>query len=155
MSLCLGILVLFNVSCTGKKAASEDKDEVLSYSNPLSVQFGDPYVLLASDGRYYMYGTGAGAVDGFCAYSSDDLIHWKPEGQVYRGNTPDSWAIANFWAPEVYERDGKFYMFFSADWRNNPTNEEENFRIGVAVSDKPTDHLRNWPMLLCSIRDIL
>ena len=77
MSLCLGILVLFNVSCTGKKAASEDKDEVLSYSNPLSVQFGDPYVLLASDGRYYMYGTGAGAVDGFCAYSSDDLIHWK------------------------------------------------------------------------------
>ena len=138
MSLCLGILVLFNVSCTGKKAASEDKDEVLSYSNPLSVQFGDPYVLLASDGRYYMYGTGAGAVDGFCAYSSDDLIHWKPEGQVYRGNTPDSWAIANFWAPEVYERDGKFYMFFSADWRNNPTNEEENFRIGVAVSDKPT-----------------
>ena len=29
MSLCLGILVLFNVSCTGKKAASEDKDEVL------------------------------------------------------------------------------------------------------------------------------
>ena len=41
MSLCLGILVLFNVSCTGKKAASEDKDEVLSYSNPLSVQFGE------------------------------------------------------------------------------------------------------------------
>ena len=26
----------------------------------------------------------------------------------------------------------------SADWRKNPTNEEENFRIGVAVSDKPT-----------------
>ena len=45
---------------------------------------------------------------------------------------------ADFWAPEVYERDGKFYMFFSADWRKNPTNEEENFRIGVAVSDKPT-----------------
>ena len=125
-----------NAGCTGKKSAAEEPE--LTYSNPLSVQFGDPYVLLASDGRYYMYGTGAGAVDGFCAYSSDDLIHWKSEGQVYRGNTPDSWAIANFWAPEVYERDGKFYMFFSADWRKNPTNEEENFRIGVAVSDKPT-----------------
>lgn len=97
-----------NAGCTGKKSAAEEPE--LTYSNPLSVQFGDPYVLLASDGRYYMYGTGAGAVDGFCAYSSDDLIHWKSEGQVYRGNTPDSWAIANFWAPEVYERDGKFYM---------------------------------------------
>lgn len=136
ISLCLGVLMCLNAGCTGKMSAAEEPE--LTYSNPLSVQFGDPYVLLASDGRYYMYGTGAGAVDGFCAYSSDDLIHWKSEGQVYRGNTPDSWAIANFWAPEVYERDGKFYMFFSADWRKNPTNEEENFRIGVAVSDKPT-----------------
>ena len=46
-----------------KKSAAEEPE--LTYSNPLSVQFGDPYVLLASDGRYYMYGTGAGAVDGF------------------------------------------------------------------------------------------
>lgn len=109
-----------------------------TYTNPLPVQFGDPYVLLASDGRYYMYGTGAGAVDGFCAYSSDNLVDWKPEGQVYRGNVDGSWALANFWAPEVYERDGKFYMFFSADWKVNPTREQENFRIGVAVADKPT-----------------
>lgn len=108
------------------------------YTNPLPVQFGDPYVLLASDGQYYMYGTGGGAKDGFSAYSSSDLINWKPEGQVYRGNIPGSWAVANFWAPEVYERNGKFYMFFSADWRENPTNELENFRIGVAVADKPT-----------------
>ena len=28
-------------------------------------------------------------------------------------------------------------MFFSADWKVNPTNELENFRIGVAVSDSP------------------
>ena len=53
-----------NAGCTGKKSAAEEPE--LTYSNPLSVQFGDPYVLLASDGRYYMYGTGAGAVDGFC-----------------------------------------------------------------------------------------
>ena len=108
------------------------------FANPLSVEFGDPYVLLASDGKYYMYGTGAGAIDGFCAYSSDDLVNWKAEGQVYRGNIEGSWALANFWAPEVYERKGKFYMFFSADWKENPTNELENFRIGVAVADKPT-----------------
>ena len=108
------------------------------YTNPLPVKFGDPYVLLASDGRYYMYGTGAGAVDGFCVYSSYNLIDWKAEGQVYRGNVPGSWAVANFWAPEVYERNGKYYMFFSADWKENPTNELENFRIGIAVSDKPT-----------------
>lgn len=119
-------------------ACQKGKDKT-EYQNPLEVQFGDPFVLLAPDGRYYMYGTSeSGNIDGFEACSSDDLVHWTPEGQVYRGNTPDSWTIANFWAPEVYYRNGKYYMLFSADWRYNPTNEAENFRIGVAVSDKPT-----------------
>jgi len=107
--------------------------------NPLSVSLGDPYVLLASDGKYYMYGTDeTGKIEGFSAYSSDNLIDWKQEGQVYKGNTVSSWTLRNFWAPEVYEHNGKFYMFFSADWKYNPANEAENFRIGVAVSDKPT-----------------
>ena len=106
-------------------------------SNPLDVELGDPYVLLASDGRYYMYGTG-GVRDGFGCYVSDDLTRWDYVGAVYRGNTPESWAVANFWAPEVYERDGRYYMFFSADWRENPTGALENFRIGVAASDSPT-----------------
>ena len=101
-------------------------------SNPLDVELGDPYVLLASDGRYYMYGTG-GVRDGFGCYVSDDLTRWEYAGAVYRGNTPESWAVANFWAPEVYERDGRFYMFFNADWRENPTGALENFRIGVVT----------------------
>ncbi len=46
-------------------------------SNPLDVQFGDPYILRTTGGKYYMYGTGAGAENGFVAYSSDDLKNWK------------------------------------------------------------------------------
>lgn len=53
-----------------------------TYKNPLPVQFGDPYVL-QTNGLYYMYGTGGGAEKGFAAYSSTDLVNWKPEGQVY------------------------------------------------------------------------
>ena len=124
------LTILLAYSCNRQKQEVE-------YSNPLDVAFGDPYVLKASDGKYYMYGTG-GAKDGFRVCSSTDLVHWKEEGQVYRGNTPDSWAIGDFWAPEVYELNGKYYMFFSGQWKENPTNEVENFRIGVAVSDKPT-----------------
>jgi beta-xylosidase len=53
-----------------------------TFSNPMNVQFGDPYVLYTG-GRYYMYGTGGGAEKGFAAYSSNDLVNWKEEGQVY------------------------------------------------------------------------
>ena len=109
----------------------------LVISNPLPVKFGDPYILKASDGIYYMVGTG-GVAEGFKMYSSSDLAHWKDEGRIYQGNTDTSWGIANFWAPELYEYNGRFYLFFSADWRENPTGELENFRIGVAVSDVVT-----------------
>jgi len=105
------------------------------FTNPLPVKFGDPYIL-HTNGMYYMYGTGDGAKKGFKAYSSTDMVHWKPLGQVYKANER-SWGINSFWAPEVYAVKGKYYMFFSAQWKNNPTNELENFKIGVAVADKP------------------
>ncbi|WP_345241644.1 glycoside hydrolase family 43 protein [Nibrella saemangeumensis] len=114
-----------------------------TYSNPLNVQFGDPYVLYTG-GTYYMYGTGAGANKGFAAYSSKDLVNWKREGQVYFHDNKNGWSDPNaswggaYWAPEVYEVKGKFYLFYSAQWKENPAKEVENFRIGVAVADKPT-----------------
>jgi Glycosyl hydrolases family 43. len=127
--LCRNILILFNYEKISESILCVALCVLFSSvayasNNPLPVKFGDPYVLLASDGRYYMYGTGAGAVDGFCAYSSPDLVNWKAEGQVFRGNIPGSWGVANFWAPEVYELNGKFYMLYSADWKvNPPTNK--------------------------------
>ena len=100
------------------------------------IRFGDPFILAASDGRYYMYGTSM--ADGFEAYSSDNLMDWTSCGRVYQGASEGQWNQDCFWAPEVYERGGKYYMFFSANDRNNPTHEGENFKIGVAVADSPT-----------------
>jgi beta-xylosidase len=126
----------------------------LTFTNPLPVEFGDPYVLY-THGTYYMYGTGAGADKGFVAYSSPDMVNWKREGQVYFHNNPNGWSDPKakwggaYWAPEVYEVKGKFYLFYSAQWQVNPQHEEENFRIGVAVADKPTGpfvDLANQPL---------
>jgi beta-xylosidase len=122
--------------CAVRGQTKEAVTTKATFSNPLPVKFGDPYVL-QTKGRYYMYGTGAGAKDGFSSYTSTDLVDWTPVGQVYFGNTGNSWGINSFWAPEVYEVKGKYYMFYSAQWKVNPTNELENFKIGVAVSDKP------------------
>ena len=108
----------------------------VTVTNPLPVSLGDPFLLRTSSGKFYMYGTSEKSA-GFKTYSSDDLITWKDEGVVYRGATPESWTVDCFWAPEVYERAGKYYMFFSANWKENPTHELENFRIGAAVSDHP------------------
>lgn len=114
-----------------------------TFSNPLAVQFGDPYIL-QTQGTYYVYGTGGGADKGFVTYSSKDMVNWKSEGQVYLHDNKNGWSDPKaawggaYWAPEVYEVKGKYYLFYSAQWKVNPTKELENFRIGVAVADKPT-----------------
>lgn len=114
-----------------------------TYQNPLPVAFGDPYVLHAK-GKYYMYGTGGGAKNGFAAYSSTDLVNWEAEGQVFYANNRNGWSDSTaawngaYWAPEVYDYKGKFYMFYSAQWRQNRNHDLENFRVGVAVADSPT-----------------
>ncbi|MGI8636286.1 MAG: glycoside hydrolase family 43 protein [Segetibacter sp.] len=119
------------------------KSEETTYKNPLPVQLGDPYVLYVKGDKYYMYGTG-GVKHGFAAYSSIDLVNWKSEGQVWWASNKNGWTDSTagwdgaYWAPEVYKVGDKFYMFYSAQWKENPTKEYENFRIGVAVADKPT-----------------
>lgn len=128
--------IFFSLLCVLFLFSCGNKDTKVVYSNPLPVAFGDPFILHASDGMFYMYGTSG--ENGFRTYSSEDMVHWKDEGLVYRGATSESWTVDCFWAPEVYERNGKYYLFFSANWNENPTNELEKFRIGVAVSDKPT-----------------
>lgn len=128
---------------TGLRAQPADKTAETTYKNPLPVSLGDPYVLYVKGDKYYMYGTG-GVKYGFVAYSSTDLVHWTKEGQVWAANNGNGWSDSTagwdgaYWAPEVYEVKGKFYMFYSAQWKVNPKKEFENFRIGVAVADKPT-----------------
>lgn len=127
--LVITMLVSFSVLGCSKKEKS------VSWTNPLKIELGDPFILYASDGKFYLYGTSGD--QGFKTFSSNNFSEWKDEGMVYHGATNDSWTVDCFWAPEVYERNGKYYMLFSSNWKKNPTNETENFRIGIAVSDSP------------------
>ncbi len=135
------ITLLFSCAAVTAQIKQDAFRKDTTFSNPLAVQLGDPYVLHTGN-TYYMYGTG-GADKGFAAYSSPDLVHWKKEGQVYFHNNKNGWSDPDakwegaYWAPEVYEVKGRFYLFYSAQWKENPANGEENFRIGVAVADKP------------------
>ena len=53
-----------------------------AYRNPLDVAFGDPFILHAADGKFYMYGT-SGDIRGFRVCVSDDLVTWQKGDVVY------------------------------------------------------------------------
>lgn len=122
--------------CNQAKKVADDVEVVIN--NPIPVKYGDPFLLHASDGKFYLYGTSLG--DGFECFVSEDLQTWDSCGQVYKGGQPGQWNKDCFWAPEVYEFDGKFYIFYSANLSDslNVNKDLETFNIGVAVSDSPT-----------------
>src|SRR5690348_16534245 len=57
-------------SYAGTHAGTDPGNPDSLYTNPLPVPVGDPFVLCASDGLYYLYGTGGGAKNGFAVYVS-------------------------------------------------------------------------------------
>ena len=132
----LFILVCFSCKNDSKEKEKAEVTKQENFSNPLPVKFGDPYILNDGD-TFYMYGTGGGAENGFVTYSSKDMVNWKFENQVYTADGDNAWGISAFWAPEVYRFDSKYYIFYSAQWKENPENELENFKIGVAVAESP------------------
>ena len=132
----LTLIVALFISCNNEKKST------YRLSNPISIPLGDPFILKGSDGNYYMYGTSEN-LNGFKAYSSSDLVNWTDRGVILDISDTKTWGKDCFWAPEVYERNGKYYLWYSANWAYNPTDEDENFRIGVAVSDNPTGPFTN------------
>ena len=65
------LLCLCLAACNTRKEAQTETNPV---TNPIPLKLGDPFLLHASDGRYYMYGTSLG--DGFEAFVSYDLVEW-------------------------------------------------------------------------------
>jgi arabinan endo-1,5-alpha-L-arabinosidase len=94
----------------------------LTYQNPVwSGYLADPFVLRDGD-AYYAYGTGSDEGNGrqhdgrvFPVLRSPDLVHWTHVGGALEPAS-DSPAAA-YWAPEVAERGGTYYMYYAADMR--------------------------------------
>jgi len=92
------------------------------YQNHVLDGYADPDVLYY-DGKYYMYATSYYVEKGYEVYTSTDLVNWTNEGMTLT----EAWGIDHwYWAPDVEEIDGKFYMI--------ATVAEH---VGIAVADSP------------------
>lgn len=126
--LALAILTLGSTSALGDALPTTDGTEASDrfVSNPRPVKdIGDPHILRA-DGEYFTFATG-GPI-GFNVWRSADLTTFTKEKAVKK----IAWASGDYWAPEVYAANGRYYMFFTARWKEGAT-----LRMGVAVSDAP------------------
>lgn len=130
-------------------------NESLHFTNPLqtegeAVLLGDPYIL-QHEGFYYLFGTTDWKdKKHFKAWISKDFQNWESIGYTLHLNE-NAWSKGTFWAPEVIEYKGRFYMNYTA---TNP--KSEGYKLCLAVADHPwgpykeyaaplfDDQRRNW-----------
>ena len=103
----------------------------MKIKNPVPItNIGDPYVFY-NRGKYYLYATSH--FNGYYCWTSENLSDWEGPYTCYKASSR-SFGNSCFWAPEVYEFDGKYYMYYTAQWK---IYKEEALRIGVAVAEHP------------------
>ncbi len=102
-----------------------------SFSNPLDVSLGDPFVLRWA-GKFYLYGTGESPsrddVRQIPAFVSDDLVHWTALGGCLI--SPDPGAEAR--KPDLLVWDGRFFLVVSLRG-----HDRAGTSLWVAESDRP------------------
>jgi arabinan endo-1,5-alpha-L-arabinosidase len=97
--------------------------------------YGDPAVLKTDDG-WWLVATSNDAPDAFPILFSSDLTHWEPIGFAFpEGLEPDwtatGWKVADFWAPEIAEVRGEYWLCFTARQRSKV------LAIGLARAPHP------------------
>ena len=98
-------------------------------------RYADPEVRVF-DNQYWIYPTYSapyGEQTFLDAFSSTDLVTWTRHARILEAANV-KWATRAVWAPSIVERDGWYYLFFSA---NDIQSDREIGGLGVARSRRP------------------
>ena len=106
----------------------------------------DPSTIVKDGDTYWTFGTGAGASNfPINALYSTDLINWSRGPSPVPRNTYPSWINnkvpgfdGNFWAPDLIEMNGRYYLYYSAFSASTGMKSA----IGVMVTDSLNNP--NW-----------
>lgn len=116
---CLFLLFLL-ASCSAKQ----------KFTNPvISGDLPDPSVIRVKN-TFYAASTSSEWAPYYPYFKSNDLINWTQIGHVF--DVQPDWTLSSFWAPELYELNGKVYCYYTARRRSDGIT-----CIGVAIADSP------------------
>ncbi len=122
-------------------AMQEPSDTMTRKENPvIPGDIADPSVIRKGD-VYYATGTSSEWAPHYPLFQSADLLHWQPMGYVFL-QTP-SWALASFWAPELFYHNGTYLLYYVARRKSDGIS-----CIGVATSLDPAKGFTDKGVLL-------
>src|SRR5688500_7627889 len=133
--LLLFLLTAFSAPSSRVQAAATE-----TFRNPvIAGDYPDPSVIRV---RNEYWGTATSSEWGppFPLLRSSDLVNWEIVGSVFE-HRPD-WAVGNFWAPEIWEYRGRYFVYYVARKRGGPLH------LAVATAAKPGGPYRDHGPLI-------
>jgi len=167
-----------NSGMTISASAQHKLSQTLTYKNPLLFpgpdnhgELRDPCIIRHGDHYYLVYTMwpfsdisgrdpskpDMGSSPGIQMFVSTDLTNWKPLTWLVKfADLPDDCPYkGRFWAPEIHEHNGKFYLIFYADnWIDSKYNGDgkPGYHAFIGVSNKvdgPYEHISYLPDSAC------
>src|SRR5688500_14654232 len=94
----------------GDRPAAARDTQSASYANPvLPGDSPDPSVIRVGT-DYWATATTSQWAPIFPLLHSTDLVNWRRVGAVFQ--TPPSWSAGSYWAPEIAQDDGRFFVYY-------------------------------------------
>ncbi len=111
------------------------------YTNPvIAGDYPDPSVIRVGK-DFYATATSSEWSPEFPILHSRDLVNWEIVGNVFP--LRPAWSVGNYWAPEIWQENGKIYIFYVARKKDGP------LCIAMATADKPTGPYTDRGALEC------
>src|SRR2546423_839641 len=119
-----------------------------TYHNPvIAGDYPDPSVIRVGD-DYWAATTTGDWVPHFALLRSRDLVNWQKVGYVFQ--TRPAWAKGDFWAPEIVNDRGRFFVFYVAR-RDEGPKKRGTLCVAVATASAPGGPYADRGPLVCQI----
>ena len=112
--------------CVALPAFSAD----VFYRNPvIPGDYPDPSIIRVGK-EFWATATSSEWGPQFPLLRSTDLVNWELTGSVFK-HRPE-WAVGNFWAPEISEYKGRYFVYYVGRKKAGP------LAVAVATAEKPS-----------------
>ncbi|HLM55128.1 MAG TPA: family 43 glycosylhydrolase [Pyrinomonadaceae bacterium] len=126
------VLVCAGAAAAQRRATFRNPAAAGDYPDPSVVRVGRDYWATATTSEW---------APEFPILHSRDLVNWRVVGAVFR-KRPE-WSVGSYWAPEISEHRGRFYVYYTARKKGGP------LCVAVATAPRPAGPYTDHGTLVC------